>query len=320
MTKLKKKKTKIHIASQGLLKKIMNFNQVVEIAFPGCSENDGIPPSLNSTKLGKHQPPTTWTLPRASAGFCTGTGPPWLCAGLESSCGKSWWMDGKLNVSQRCPGSHRPGEPGKGGWDCPALLWPGVASAPVLGQHKVTHEVSEFKGGQEDCERSGGETPPLWGLAEVGLLSLEETEETSLQSAISLWGEGEEQTLISSLSWPVTAARGTARAESGQVYAGCQERFSPRGWLSTDQSPQEVITAPSLTQFNKGLDNSLGQMLSILGMTRTESWTPSFLGVSSNSAHSMIHSMLIFGANTERVPNSTHSAGVSTSPDREHKM
>lgn len=56
MTKLKKKKTKIHIASQGLLKKIMNFNQVVEIAFPGCSENDGIPPSLNSTKLGKHQP------------------------------------------------------------------------------------------------------------------------------------------------------------------------------------------------------------------------------------------------------------------------
>ena len=60
-----------------------------------------------------------------------------------SGRGSGVLVDGKLNMSQQCPGSQEghpcPGghqaqhhQPGKGG-DCPALLCTGAASARVLG-------------------------------------------------------------------------------------------------------------------------------------------------------------------------------------------
>lgn len=139
LIKLKRWKKEVHVASQGLQNKIIDFNQVVEMAFPGCSWNDGIPPSLSQHQAG--QSPTTGALTRASAGCTWDRATLAVCMDwrmrLESSWGTGLGVlrDGKLNMSQRCPGSQIqpcPGEPGKAG-HCPPLLWPGLASPPVLG-------------------------------------------------------------------------------------------------------------------------------------------------------------------------------------------
>lgn len=171
---------------------------------------------------------------------------------LDSSCGKGlgfWWMARWIWVSgvlaarraQPCPR-----EPLKAG-DRPALLWPGAPHPSAGGRlgHHETRKTLSFRQSSKEAMRivKGLEGKPYGELLRsFDLFSLEDTEETSLQSTTSLWRGGEEQTLISSLLWPVAEPRGTTRAESGQVDVGYQETFSPREWLSTGQTCQEVLT------------------------------------------------------------------------------
>lgn len=93
---------------------------------------------------------------------------------------------------------------------------------------------------EDHKDGEGSEDEAVWGAAEV-TWSIQPGgdwgEETSLQSATSLWGEEEGQTLISSLSWPATGPEGMAGRWVSGDWDWIPERDSLGKWSQHQACP-----------------------------------------------------------------------------------
>lgn len=197
------------------------------------------------------------------------------CRGLREVLLGCWGMASWVRGVLAAMGQPCPGEPGKGGWIvllCSDLGGPHLECWGRLGHHKVRQEVSER------VQRRP------WGLWKVWRGNTFHVGSSWGHLICSAWGHWGDLTVC---NLPVRG-RGGADPDLFTLVTGDSTQRNSQSWVRTgfgwtpgkfftqrtvehwSRVPRKWSQHQAWQECNKGLDNTLGQMLGILGMTRTK--------------------------------------------------
>lgn len=194
---------------------------------------------------------------------------------LDSSCGKGlgfWWMARWIWVSgvlaarraQPCPR-----EPLKAG-DRPALLWPGAPHPSAGGRlgHHETRKTLSFRQSSKEAMRivKGLEGKPYGELLRsFDLFSWKTLRRPHCSLQLPCEGEGRSRhwSLHSCEQWQDPGEQ--LELSQDRLMLDTRKHFHPENGWALDR-----LARKCWQEFKKGLDNTLGQMVWILGMTRTK--------------------------------------------------